>query len=148
SSNFGSIQLLAAANNPSYQLQSFIKFDLGGVAGAQVAHATLRIYGALVSGGANAATGVFAVSNTSWSETATTWTTMPALGVQIGSTTVGDATPRWYEIDLTGYVRDQLAAGASSITVGLKGVAPSPAVPMFGSRESVVGPQLVIASGS
>ena len=53
-------------------------------------------------------------------------------------------TGQWYEIDLTSYAQAQRAAGATLISIALKGNADTLPYVTFSSRESAVHPQLLI----
>jgi hypothetical protein len=91
-------------------------------------------------------TTIYAVSDTSWDERAVTWNTRPDLDDVVGRVTVAGTTPRWFEIDVTRFVRAELQGGRSVISLSLRNVVHSSASTEFGSRESGdLAPQLVVS---
>ncbi|MFD7307179.1 DNRLRE domain-containing protein [Promicromonospora sp. NPDC059942] len=100
---------LEVRNNPDnasgFERVSYLTFPLDAVGGRQATAATLHVYGWLSSAGAAGAVAVHRVADPTWTEAALTWNTMPARAPSLGTITVQDATPRWYEIDVTDAVR-------------------------------------------
>ncbi len=121
-------------NGGSYR--SFLKFDLTGLPGTPVS-AVLRLF---VTDGSNNGGRLYAVSSSSWTETAINWSNQPALGAlldSLGATVVGT----WVELDvpasaLTGSTASFALADGSSNS-GL-----------YSSREGANPPQLVIQTGT
>ncbi len=122
---------------------AYLRFGLTGFSGT-VTSAKLRLYG-------NAATtakaiGVHAVANTTWVESSITWNTAPAMGTLQQNQTVG-LTAGWFEWDITGYVNQQKALGATAISLGLRTTVKLPdGQTTFHSRTGTNRPVLVISS--
>lgn len=148
-SNFGGATDLQVKNNTGGTTrQSFLKFDLSGINPASIGTVTLKLFGLLNnSNQKNVVTSVFGSDNTNWSETAITFNNKPAINTGVlASATIADATPRWYTLDVTAYVKAQKAAGHNVITLVLKNGATSDPFAAFSSREAgETGPQLTVA---
>jgi hypothetical protein len=116
--NFGSAtQLLLKKSTSGYNRESYLKFDLSGV--STISSAKLRLFGN-VSDASSVALALFGSGNTSWSESTVTWNTKPVTGSQIGSATISGSTAKWYEIDLTSYLKAEKAAGHALVTIVIK----------------------------
>ena len=150
STNFGTateLQVQASATAGSNR-ESHLRFDLQSV--QSIARAKLRLYGKLSdTSGVNVPLGVYPVSNTTWGETSINWNTRPSVGGLLSSTTITDNTARWYEFDVTSYVkneRDNLQHTLVSLAV--KSLANSSPYATFSSREATLAsdirPQLII----
>ena len=88
---------------------------------------------------------MFSVSDTSWPETGLNYNNRPVSGTTaIGSIVVSGTTGQWYDLDLTSFAQAQRAAGATQISIALKGNADTLPYVTFSSRESSVHPQLQI----
>jgi hypothetical protein len=116
--NFGTavdLQVKRAFNPGSGRgRQSYLRFDTSIITG-DIARATLRVYGRLnvVTGiNRNVPCAVFPVS-TPFDENTITWNNRPAPNqpVELSRVIVTDATPRYYEFDVTNYIRQERAAG-------------------------------------
>lgn len=139
STNYGTSTQFVVDNLPVRQ--SFLKFTVSGVT-SPVSSAKLRIRS--ISGNSGASKGgVFkAVSNTSWSETGTTWNNRPALdGATLG--TLGSVVKdTWYEIDVTSVV-----TGNGTFSFGASSTSSDGAY--YDTRESGAdAPQLVLTTGT
>jgi probable HAF family extracellular repeat protein len=146
SANFGGASTLSAKKgvSPDNTRRSYLTFDISGING--VGRATLRLYGHLSSAATReAVTTIYAVRDTSWGERAITWNTRPDLDDVVSRVTVSGTTPRWLEIDVTKFVRAELHAGRSVVSLSLRNVVQSSASAEFGSRESGNAPQLLIS---
>jgi hypothetical protein len=62
----------------------------------------------------------------------------------IGSINVAGTEGQWYDIELTSYAQAQRTAGATKISIALKGNADTKPYATFSSRQSAVHPQLLI----
>jgi hypothetical protein len=142
--NFGSDpQLLVKKFASPYDREAYVKFDIGSL--ATVGTAKLRLYGSLQDAlTASAQIGIYATGS-GWSEPGITWNTRPAAGTQQGAFTVTGTTAKWYEADLTSFVKAEKAAGRATIALALKSLTPAVTVCAFASDEAVNGPELVIA---
>jgi hypothetical protein len=146
SRNFGGSNTLevrqSSAGNNRW---TYLKFDTGGL--ASVSRAKLRLFGEL-SGlkAASVVTAVHPAADTTWSESGLTWNNRPATGPAIASATVVNSLlPRWYEWDVTAYLRQEKAAGRHVVTLVLRNVTTSTVHDHFRSKEAGGNvPQLVI----
>jgi hypothetical protein len=132
-------------NSAGVNREGFLKIDLTGV--ASIASARLRLFGRLVTADShNIPVGVFSSSDTSWGESTLTWNRRPATGSTArATTTVTDDVDRWYEWDVSAYLRSQRAAGKTLVTLVLKTTTTSLPQALFYSDEAVSNrPQLVI----
>jgi RHS repeat-associated protein len=110
---------------------------------AVVATAKLRIYAALSAAG-SVPTTAYSVASTTWGETTITWNNKPARGAARGTATVNSTTYAWYEIDVSAYVRSELAAGRKLVSFAYHDAANAGVAIRANSREGVNKPQLVI----
>jgi hypothetical protein len=125
-----------------YTRQSFIRFDLTGV--ASVSQARVRVFGRMTAAGPAVPVEVF-TTDAPWSESTVTWNTKPVASASLGSVSVASASGVWIELDVTAYVKAARAAGKSSMTIMLKGgVQTTAQVLTFSSRESSNRPSLVV----
>jgi uncharacterized delta-60 repeat protein len=143
--NFGSSTNLIVKQSSTVGLnrQSYLTFDLSSL--ASVTSVKLQVYGKLSNTNqTNIATQVFAVFDP-WSETAVNYNNKPANSrTAIGAVTVIDATLQLYTLDVTAYVKAQLAAGHKIVSFVIKASVTSDAAVIFSSRESSNGPQLIV----
>ena len=108
--------------------------------------AKLRLYGAL----ADALTpsiqlGVFSASATTWTESGLTWASKPATGsTAVATTAVSGTAKKWYEVDLTSFLKAEKAAGRNVVTLAVKSLTTTSTVCSFASDETPNGPQLVV----
>ncbi|MDQ3439994.1 MAG: DNRLRE domain-containing protein, partial [Planctomycetota bacterium] len=89
---------------------------------------------------------LYAVSNTTWSETGLTWNNKPAAGTALGGVkTITTTTGQWYEWDVTSYLQQQRLAGATGVSFALKAPNTSDPWAIFNSGESALNaPELVV----
>jgi PKD repeat protein len=97
--NYGSSSELRAGSS-STAYQSYLRFDLGGLAGLGVVQARLRLFvtGSSVSGGS-----VYRTSS-SWTESGITWANAPAPSGGALSSAGPASTGQWVEFDVTSAV--------------------------------------------
>ncbi|MPY91078.1 MAG: DNRLRE domain-containing protein [Luteitalea sp.] len=140
--NFGTADSLRVKTaSASFSRWTYLKFDLSGV--AAVGAATLRLF-ARVAESEVIDTSVFAVANTSWSETGITWNNKPALGgTPLDTISVGGDF-QWYDLDVTSYIQNELAAGRTTIGLGLRNPTTSSQIILAHSRENANQPELVL----
>jgi subtilisin family serine protease len=144
STNFGSASLLqvktdtATGNNRD----AYFRFDTS--AASKITRATLRVYAAL-NGSGSVATTVHAVSSTSWSEGGITWNNKPARGAALASVTVSSTTGRFFDLDVTSYVKSERSAGRNLVSFALHdGAKSSPYIAVNSKEASSNRPELVI----
>lgn len=93
--NFGTRSPLSVDANPVRH--TFLKFSVTGTGGCPNAKATLRLFNVNPSADGG---DVYAVADTSWTESTVTWNTQPALGAQLAS--LGPvASGTAYDVDVT-----------------------------------------------
>jgi glucose/arabinose dehydrogenase len=147
--NYGADKQLLAKTSPYADANrySYLKFDLGTL--GTIGTAKLRLFGRLNETYATSVTtGVFAATDTGWSEGGVTWNNKPAAGTSpLATARVTSDAARWYEWDLTDYLRQQKAAGARYVTLVLKNTAATRAYAAFNSDEAASNrPQLVVTT--
>jgi hypothetical protein len=147
--NFGSDPTLVIKTTSSAGTNrvSYLRFPLGGVTGT-VTSATLRLFGSRPTA-STITDSAFAVASNTWTEGGITWNNRPAPGAQQGSPVNITTTARYYEWDVTAFVRSQKTDGASavSLAVGMNTVT-SAAPDVFNSRQAATNPpQLVVTTG-
>jgi PKD repeat protein len=120
---------------------TYLRFDTGSA--GSISRAKLRLFGGL--GGLRASsvgTAVHSAANTTWSEAAITWNNRPAAAANaLAVTTVSHVVGgRWYEWDVTDYVRAEKAAGRHVVTLVVRTTASSTADVSFRSKEAGSNP--------
>ena len=83
-------------------------------------------------------------SSATWTEPAITWKNKPASGVTLATAKISGTAQKWYEIDLTTFLKTEKAAGRNTVSLVLKSQTATSTVCSFGSDEVSAGPQLVI----
>ena len=133
-SNFGTSTTLRTDASPD--LHSYLRFDVQGLTG-NVTSATLRIY-------ANSAStlgyNVYAVPDTTWTETGITSSNAPALGSSWGSSGTFSANG-WTTVDVTAYITGNGIYNLAFSTGSTTNVS-------YSSREGANAPQLVIQTSN
>jgi hypothetical protein len=144
--NFGTSNemLVKRSTNAGNSREGYVLFDLNGV--TSISNAKLRLNGRLSDGSApSVQVNVYKGATTSWTEGGLTWNNKPAAGQIVrGSLTVTGTTAQWYEVDLTSFLQEELAAGRKLVTLVLK--APNTSNPwvIFGTDSTPNGPRLVV----
>jgi hypothetical protein len=135
SSNYGTDdELRARAASSGSNYESYLRFNLSSV-GPNIASARLRLYGALDESGTSVATAIFAVTNTSWSETGINWNNKPGSETSpLATATVLNTTNRYYEWDITSFVQTEKNAGRELISLAAKATNSSSPYVAFNSR--------------
>lgn len=164
SANFGKDKRLRVSSVAANQLESFVTFDLRNV--SNIANATLALQGGRADGGGEAVlVGAFPVGETAWVEgdgehrgpgkldldndpvNEVRWNNRPATsgGAIFAAHVSRRGLYRW---DVTGYIRQQKAAGHNFVSFALKPVGGAAAEVQFNSKEASGGdgqkPSLVI----
>jgi hypothetical protein len=147
--NFGTAALLQLKQDAAgYARESFLRFDLSSI--TSITSAKLRLFGRMDNGVTpSVGFNVYAASPTkSWSESTLTWNNRPApaSSTVIAKATVSGTTGKWYELDLTAFLKQQLAAGATSVTLVLKAAGASNGPIDFDSDEGANRPELVVSA--
>jgi hypothetical protein len=139
---------LNTAATPGYDRQTYLGFDLSSISGT-ISSVVLKVYGKLEDlRTTNIPVGVYSVSNTTWTETALTWNNKPATAATTLSTvTLTDSLPRYYNWDITAYVKSEKAAGRNAISLALINLAISTPRLVWNSKETGNNaPQLVVTT--
>jgi len=151
--NFGNNQQLIVkrSSNTGNSRESFLRFDLSNVAVNTGQAVKLRVWGRLSdTTNNNLALGVFPVANTTWAENVITWNNKPSSGTTaLDSETISGTTGRWYEWDVSNYVRAEKAAGRNAVSFVLRRTSTSDTQIWFNSGEATGNqPQLFVAAPS
>jgi hypothetical protein len=146
SQNFGGSPELQVRNTSGNNRRTYLKFDLSSVTLFGMGSAKLRLWGS-ASGSGSVTVSAYGATNTTWTESGVNWNNKPTpLTTAIATTTVTGTTGRWYELDLTAYLRAEKAAGRNLVTIVLRSPTASTSYARFNSREAGdLGPQLWIA---
>jgi hypothetical protein len=140
--NFGAAADLVVrkGNGNGNTYESYLKFDVSALpaSASQVGLVKLRLFGKLSdTGTASLALSVYSAANTSWTESSVTWNTKPASGTAVlASATIAGTTGKWYEIDLTNFLKAELAAGRKIVTLVLKSIKSTSTSMVFNSDDA------------
>jgi glucose/arabinose dehydrogenase len=146
--NFGSAtDLQAKAGASGWTRWSYLAFNVGGV-GADVSSAKLRVFGKLDNTQAASVLASAFSAPTSWGESSINWNNKPAPGGSaLQNFTVTGTTAKWYEIDLTNYVKQQKSLGATAVGFAIKAAASNSTVVLNSDEAGSNQPQLVVVTG-
>ncbi|MBQ0978822.1 DNRLRE domain-containing protein [Micromonospora sp. M61] len=139
STNYGTSTQIVVDNSPVRR--SFLRFTVSGVSGT-VTGAKLRLRTISGNSGSDGGGTFRRMSNTTWSETGTTWNNQPTIdGATLG--TVGAVSGNtWYEVDVT-------AAVTGNGTYSFGATSSSGDGAYYDTRESGAdAPQLVVTTGT
>lgn len=137
--NYGTTTQIVVDNSPVRR--TLLRFTVGGVGGT-VSAAKLRLRTIGGNDGSPAGGTFRAMTNTTWSETGTTWNNQPAIdGAALGS--IGAVTADgWYELDVTAVVGGDGTYSFGATSSNSNGA-------YYDSRESGAdAPQLVLTTGT
>jgi PKD repeat protein len=132
SSNFGTSSELRAKTQAGSSFQSFLRFDLTGLAGHPTS-ARLRLF---VTDESNSGGALYLVSN-AWTEAGLTWANRPALPTLALATAGNAPAGAWLELDVSAAV-----LGPGTLALGL--ASPSTNSVFYSSREGANPPELVV----
>ena len=144
------ITKVAPAGQLNNNRETYLTFDLSSVSGPVTA-ATLKIFGHTESSSdANVGVGAYAVSNTTWTESAITWNNKPASASSALTTaTVTDATGRYYNWNIASYIQSEIAAGRTKVSFVLKNQQSTSGRLIWNSKETGSNaPQLTITTST
>jgi hypothetical protein len=139
SSNFGtSTALEVRVGTTGNTRWTYLRFDLSGVPSVQAGR--LRLFGNLSATTTTAVrTQVFSSTNLTWGESSITWNNKPAAGSTVLASVPlvnSSTTARWYEWDLTAFLKAEKAAGHTAVTLVLKDDVSTTAIATFRSRQA------------
>jgi PKD repeat protein len=144
--NFGGqSSIIVKRGNTGNNRHSYLLFDLASV--STINSAKLRLFGGLSDNRVtNIPTAVYGTAGGAWGESTITWNNRPPITTgALATVTVTDATLRWYEWDLTAYLKQQKAAGKNQVTLVLQNLAGGDPQTAFNSREAASNrPELLI----
>lgn len=134
----------ASAGNDRH---TYLQFNTSSVSG-NITAATLRLYGGLDDNrDNNIPVNVYAVSNTTWTESTITWNNKPATGDSLQRVVVTDSVKRYYTWDITAYIQAEKAAGRNTISLALLArIATDPRIAWSSKEAGANPPQLVITT--
>ncbi|MEP7170380.1 MAG: DNRLRE domain-containing protein, partial [Bacteroidota bacterium] len=150
--NYGALNILLArkaSTTSNKDEQFYLRFSLQN-AGTSVSNAKLRLYGAMNVSTPSSNIDVRYTGNLNWDESTLTYNNKPVLQSTIYATkTISGITPQYYEWDLTSLIQARKNAGATEVSLVLKGKAKVANFAKFNSKEAASNkPQLVITSSS
>jgi hypothetical protein len=152
STNYGTAQsLITKRGSTGYNRWSYLKYDLVSLNGLPIATAKLRLYGRLSNTQTSSVTtAVYSSSNTSWTESTINWKNRPAsASTALKTATIAGTTAKWYEWDVTSFIKTEKSAGRNLITLVLKNSTNSNPTTNFNSKESTSNqPQLLITTST
>ncbi|HEX8916837.1 MAG TPA: DNRLRE domain-containing protein [Humisphaera sp.] len=124
--------------------QSWLRFDLTGI--TTVTAAKLRLFGKSASATGTTTVQVLSSANTTWGEAAIAYGNRPATGAVLKTFAVAGTTAKWYEVDLTAFLKAERAAGRTAVTVVLAGAnTPDPLVTFNSDEAASSRPVLVVS---
>jgi hypothetical protein len=128
---------------------TYLQFNTATATGT-VSSAVLRLYGSLDDNrDNNIPVNVYAVSNTTWTESAIAWNNKPATGDSLQRVVVTDSVKRYYTWDITSYVQAEKAAGRHTLSLALLArIATDPRIAWNSKETGSNPPQLVITTAS
>ena len=86
-------------------------------------------------------------TSTSWSESTITWNNRPSVQTSVGNFTVTGTTPKWYELDVTSFLKAAKTAGRTSVTFIIRSTQTTNATCAFNSDDAATNrPQLVVST--
>ena len=137
----GQVQNSSASNTRWHYLQLDTSSHVGSVS-----RAVLRLS---MTGAKSATTplAVKAVSN-AWNESTITWNNKPAVGAIVASGSVTGNRAKWYEFDVTEYVKAQRLSGVTRVSVAIQATQATSSLVQLSSGEATASlrPQLVITA--
>jgi endo-1,4-beta-D-glucanase Y len=139
---------LNTTTTTGFDRQTYLGFDLSSISGT-ISSVVLKVYGKLEDiRSTNIPVGVYSVSGTSWSEAALTWNNKPVAGTTALSTvTLTDSIARYYNWDITAYVKSEKAAGRNAISLAMINTVISTPRLVWNSKETGSNaPQLVVTT--
>lgn len=145
--NFGSAKTLdmKASSEDGYQRIVFLRFDTSALTDANITNAKIELYCDDAQDlSSKTRVAAYAIDGL-WDESTVTYNNMPKMGEQLGFGYVIDA--KYHEIDITAYMREQVAAGAKSVTMAVYDAKKGDKRVNFYSRETDKPPYLNIKYG-
>jgi hypothetical protein len=142
----GSDTALYSVTSSSLTKISYLKFDLGALAGKTLTGASLKVTTTTgSSSGSPSAQNVYRVADTTWTEAGMTYANKPALGTTVlGTVPAGSAPATTYTVPLSASALQSAVGG--QLTLAVKGAAADTFY--VNSKEAATArPQLVLTAG-
>ncbi len=134
---------------PGYSRETYLRFDLTGVGpDSGITSATVRLFGRKLDTLVPSMTvGLHSVANPDWNESTLTWNTRPAAAASpLATRSIAGTAGAWYEFDITDFLKQQKAAGATSVAFAVRAQSISEGWAGFVSDEAAANrPELVVA---
>jgi hypothetical protein len=142
----GSDTALYSVTSTSLTKISYLKFDLGALAGTTLTGASLQMTTTTnSSSGSPSAQNIYRAADTTWSESAMTYANKPALGTTVlGTVPAGSASATTYTVKLS--TADLQSAVGSQLTLAVKG-ATADTFYVNSKEAASARPQLVLTTG-
>ena len=120
--NYGKVEMVLNSGGVGYYRQAFVKFDISDLKplAGSLGKVMLTVTGGIMNDAKypdSKIVNVLALTN-DWKEEELTWSTKPALGNRLGSVLVTKKV-QGYDVDVTDYIREQIAAGATEVSFAL-----------------------------
>jgi hypothetical protein len=132
------------ATTSGYTRSSYLKFSLSNV--SSISSAKLRIYGLNSDNTTTVSVSAYGVNTDSWTENGITFNNAPATSTSALSSAGVNNTAKYYELDVTNYVKTQLA-GDKIVSLVIKIPTNQNSKLVFNSRQNTNNkPQLVVVS--
>jgi len=134
--------VVKGATTSGYARAAYLKFSIG--AASTFTSVKLRLFGANADNATAIDLSCFALSSNDWSETGITFKNAPLTQQPALSLARADATPKYVDFDITNFVKDQLAANATTISLLIKDASGKNSTVMFKSKDASANkPQLI-----
>ena len=133
---------------PGYSRETYLQFDLTGVGPESgITSAKVRLFGRKLDTLVPSMTvGLHGVTGPAWDESTLTWNTKPAFGASpLATRNIAGSAGAWYEFDITNFLKEQKAAGATVVALAVRAQAISEGWAGFASDEAATDrPELVV----
>lgn len=139
--------IVKGSASSGYTRASYLKFSLDSI--NTVNKAVLRIYGKNTENFTYINIAAFGINSDSWTENGITWSNAPAATAPcLGSLNVGNQL-KYYELDVTNFVKSQLAGGDKIVSFLIKDTANQNRNVLFNSKQNSANqPKLIITTDS
>lgn len=134
--------IVKASTKSGYTRSTYLKFSLAGI--TNVNHAFLRLYGSNTENSTAIRVSAYGVNSDSWTETGITYSNAPTTLTAILDTTSVNNQAKYYQLDVTNFVKNELA-GDKLVSIVIKDTAHQNTNVAFNSKENAsFNPQLII----
>ncbi|RAU98169.1 S-layer homology domain-containing protein [Paenibacillus sp. YN15] len=139
------VDLIVKTDTPDMTRETFLQFDLSGLDG-EIGSATLYLYGAHTdANGTEINNTLFGVEDDNWTEESLFWNNKPGMDSYLGTLHM-NKTMEWKSVDVTSFVRQQIAKDQTASFGIAQLVTPPGRATTYKSREHAVNyPYLLIS---